>query len=81
MLGDDLGCPLSDGASESADLEGHLRVGEVKGDLGNPCRGELGIGVIGDMTRQLLRPLREPHFAVRVARGQHAHQAYLAVDG
>ena len=53
--GDDLRSPAGDGATEPADLEWHLRIGEAASDLGDPLRCELDVGVVVDLTHDFFR--------------------------
>ena len=52
--GDDLVSPTFDGASEAADLERHLGVGEVSADVVDPGSGDVGVGVVVDLTDDFL---------------------------
>ncbi len=55
MPSDDLGGPPCDGAAEATDREGHLALGEATADLGDPLFGEVGVGVIVDLTHGFFR--------------------------
>jgi len=71
---DDLVAPPADGAAEPADLEGHLGVGEVTHDLGDPLAGELFVGVVVDLADDFLRVPGEPHLTFGVPGGEQTEQ-------
>jgi hypothetical protein len=57
----DLVTASDDGASESADLDGHCGVSEIPHDLSDLGIIEFGIGVVANLTNDLFRAPREPH--------------------
>ncbi len=71
---DDLRSPEVDRATETADLERHLQIGQVVSDLGNPLSSEVGVGVVVDLMHDLFRVPREPHLTMRVTGTQPDHQ-------
>lgn len=81
VSGDDLVTPAGDRAAEPADLEGHGTVGEVAHDLVDPLGGELRVGVVIDLTHDLLRVPREPHLASWVTGALQSHQLVVLVIG
>lgn len=80
MPGDDLFCPLADGAAEPAELAGHLAIGDVAADLVDPFGSELDVGVVVDLADDLFRVPREPHLTMRVARAQEAEHPVVPVS-
>ena len=84
----DLWRPLHDGATEPADLWGHLGIGEVAADLSDPLVSESRIGVVVDLTDHLLshnRPSglvvpRVPGWASGVGKTRVRRQRWVVVS-